>query len=86
VVEEDLAVALSQGRPRAACLDVTQVQPPPATSPLYRAPGVWLTHFSASRTAAGKHLGDAQRVFLQNLECFVNGRPLPTLVDTERGY
>ena len=86
VVERDLAVALRQGRPRAACLDVTEEQPLPESSPLYQAPGAWLTHFSASRTEAGRHLDHAQQVFLQNLECFVTGRALPTLVDPKRGY
>jgi phosphoglycerate dehydrogenase-like enzyme len=86
IVEEALVDSLRRGHPRAACLDVTRQQPLPRDSRLYRAPNLWLTHFTAYRTGAGEHGRNAERVFLENLERFVQGLPLQNQVDPGQGY
>jgi phosphoglycerate dehydrogenase-like enzyme len=81
-----LADALTRGHLRAACLDVTRQQPLSRRSPLYDAPNLWLTHFTAYQRAEGDHLREARRTFLDNLERYVNGDPLENRIDLERGY
>ncbi len=46
--EEALIAALTSGRLAGACLDVTAVEPLPATSPLRRCPNLWITPHSSA--------------------------------------
>ena len=86
VVEDALAAALRSGHLGGACLDVTREEPLPASSPLYEAPGVWLTHHTAYRSVPGAHEARSQAEFVANLARFVAGEPLHNLVSPERGY
>ena len=81
-----LAEALRCGHLGGACLDVTREEPLPADSPLYDAPGLWLTHHTAYRSVPGAHEALSQAKFLANLERFVAGEPLQNLVNPDRGY
>jgi len=86
VAEDALAAALRSGHLGGACLDVTREEPLPANSPLYEAPGLWLTHHTAYRSVPGAHEARSQAEFLANLARFVAGEPLHNLVSPERGY
>ena len=86
VVEDALAASLHSGHLGGACLDVTREEPLPADSPLYDAPGLWLTHHTAYRSVPGAHEARSQAEFLANLERFVAGEPLQNLVNPDRGY
>jgi phosphoglycerate dehydrogenase-like enzyme len=86
VVEDALAAALHSGHLGGACLDVTREEPLAASSPLYEAPGLWLTHHTAYRSVPGAHEARSQAEFLANLARFVAGEPLNNLVNPERGY
>lgn len=81
VNEDALIAALDAGRPGHAVLDVLSEEPLPATSPLWRHPGVTLTpHVS------GWHLGDAFADVAANYRNLVTGAPLLHEVDRKRGY
>lgn len=65
VDEFALAEALSQGRLRAAALDVFDDEPPSATSPLFKAPNLLLTPHMAAHTEEAMHrmaMGAAERI------------------------
>jgi len=84
VVEAGLVDALRSGQLFAAGLDVTEVEPLPASSPLWELPNVVIT----------PHVGGQSRVridqmtdfFCENLRRFQGGRPLNNLVDKNLGY
>jgi phosphoglycerate dehydrogenase-like enzyme len=84
VVEADLAAALRSGAIAGAALDVFEVEPLPAGSPLWTLPGVLVSpHMS------GDYQGfeaDMMRVFRDNLHRWLAGRPLRNVVDLDRGY
>ena len=84
VDEPALIDALKSGRIAGAALDVFEVEPLPAESPLWRMPNVLV-----SPHRAGDHDGWAEDVvalFVDNLKRFVAGEPLRNVVDVELGY
>lgn len=79
-----LQQALADGRLAGAGLDVTDPEPLPADSPLWRLPQVIITSHTSGATPA-----NAQRVldiFLDNLGRAQRGEPLRNVVDLARGY
>jgi phosphoglycerate dehydrogenase-like enzyme len=82
--EEALPAALRAGRPGAAILDVTRVEPLPEDSPLWSTPGVYLSpHSSTSMDGYNDRL---LGLFADNLLRYQRGAPLQNLVDRARGY
>jgi len=84
VVQGDLVAALRSGRLAGAGLDVTDPEPLPADSPLWKMQNVILTpHVSAS-----SDLGDEARILIaaENLRRYVTGERMLSVVDVERGY
>ncbi len=82
--ETALVELLDDGHLGGAVLDVTAIEPLPASSPLWRHPKVLL-----SQHTGGRFPGETDRkidVFLANLACFERGEPLKNLVATSRGY
>ena len=83
--EIDLLAALDSGRLRGAVLDVYTGEfegPPP--EPLWSHPKVLLTpHVSAATDRPAHHSID---VFVANLRCYLDGRPMENVIDWERGY
>jgi phosphoglycerate dehydrogenase-like enzyme len=82
VVEEELARALRRGRLRGAVLDVFRREPLPRASPLWSAPGLFLT----PHNAAASFPRSVAPIFIENYRRFVAGKPLLHEVDLERGY
>lgn len=84
VVETDLVAALEAGPLAAAALDVTEIEPLPASSRLWELPNVIIT----------PHVGGQSRVridqmtdfFCGNLGRFLSGKPLLNLVDKRLGF
>ncbi len=72
--EHDVAVALNAGKIAAAGLDVAQIEPLPATSPLLSAKNCYLTpHIAwAPRETRERLLG----IVIANLKAFLNGKKL----------
>lgn len=84
VVEADLVAALASGHLAGAGLDVTEVEPLPASSRLWDLPNVIIT----------PHVGGQSRVridqmtdfFCDNLRRYLAGQPLRNLVDKQLGF
>jgi glyoxylate/hydroxypyruvate reductase A len=82
LVEEDLLPALDDGRIEYATLDVFPHEPLPAGHPFWDHPRVLVTPHIASLidpVAGGEAIA-------ANLRCFIDGEPVPDLVDLEQGY
>ncbi|MGH7666696.1 MAG: D-2-hydroxyacid dehydrogenase [Candidatus Dormibacteria bacterium] len=84
VDEEALAAALRAGRLGGAALDVAQVEPLPAESPLWDLPNVLITPHSMSTVKGENHM--LMELFSANLSLFADGRPLRNVLDPERLY
>lgn len=79
VDETALLTALDAGRPAAAVLDVTRVEPLPAGNPLWSHPSVTITPHDSAETQGT--LDRADEVFLENLDLFQKEKPLHNIVD-----
>ncbi|HEX9760119.1 MAG TPA: D-2-hydroxyacid dehydrogenase [Candidatus Acidoferrales bacterium] len=82
--EQALIAAMKRKQIAGAALDVTEVEPLPASSPLWQLENVFITpHISA----VSEYLWDRQtELLLDNLERWFAGRELRNLVDKARGY
>jgi phosphoglycerate dehydrogenase-like enzyme len=84
VVQAELVAALQSGRLGGAGLDVTDPEPLPADSPLWKMQNVILTpHVSAQ-----SDLGDEVRfaIGVENLRRYVAGEKMLSVVDVAKGY
>ena len=83
-VTDDLVAALKSGSIAGAGLDVTDPEPLPKGHPLWTMPRVIITPHVAGRSDKG-----LDRLYLlvkENLRRYVNGDPMLSVVDIERGY
>jgi glyoxylate reductase len=81
VVEADLIEALRTGTIFAAGLDVTDPEPPPADSPLFRVPNLIVApHIASATTGTRNAMAD---ICARNLLAGVRGEPLPAWVNPE---
>ena len=80
----DLVAALESGRIAGAALDVFEVEPLPADSPLWAMPNVLITpHIAAASThIAARHT----QTLLENIRLFVAGKDPTTLVDKRKWF
>ena len=80
----DLMAALEAGRIAGAALDVFEVEPLPADSPLWTMPNVLITpHIAAASThIAARHT----QTLLENIRLFVAGKDPTTLVDKRKWF
>lgn len=84
VDEQALVDALARERLAAACLDVFQQEPLPATSPLWELPQVIVSpHMSSDFVGWEEAMVD---LFIANLRRWREGRPLTNVVDLSLGY
>ncbi len=84
VQEAALVEALRNGTIAGAALDVFDVEPLPADSPLWNLPNVLITPHKAG--LSDDNAERAMEVFLQNLAAYRAGQPLVTPVDKALGY
>lgn len=82
LVEADLLVALSQGTPSAAVLDVAQREPLPADHPFWNDPRILLTPHIASMTSPAA----AVDFVLDTIARHRRGEHLAGRIDRDRGY
>ncbi len=75
VAEDALLAALTEGRLRAAALDVTKVEPLPADSPLWSAPNLIITPHVAGNRPKG-----SARLVTENVTALKDGKPLTNQV------
>lgn len=84
VDEEALLEALDEGRVSYACLDVFAVEPLPSGSPLWDHPRVMVSpHTSALNASENRYITER---FCSNLRKFLDGEPLPHVVDPVHFY
>jgi phosphoglycerate dehydrogenase-like enzyme len=79
-----LIAALESGRLAGAGLDVTDPEPLPGNHPLWRRKDVIITPHVSAGSDAGRE--DRWLVVRENLRRYVEGAPLLSVVDVERGY
>jgi phosphoglycerate dehydrogenase-like enzyme len=84
VDEPALIAALAEGRIAGAALDVFEVEPLPADSPLWELPNVLVSPHMSGNFGGWREA--AVEVFLENLVRYVSGRPLTNVVNKRRGY
>jgi phosphoglycerate dehydrogenase-like enzyme len=86
VDEAALIAALRSGQIGAAALDVAEIEPLPASSPLWDMPGVLISPHSAS-TAPSEN-AKITDIFCHNLACFLDGRfdDMRNVLDKQRMY
>jgi D-2-hydroxyacid dehydrogenase (NADP+) len=85
IIDTDaLVAALGSGKVAGAGLDVTEPEPLPADHPLWQMPNVVIT----PHVAGGSDRIEERRLklFRENVERFVTGRPLRNVVDKKLGY
>lgn len=85
VVTDDLVLALGEGRPAFAALDVTDPEPLPPEHALWAQENVLITpHISGSRPDYADRLTD---IIVENLADFIEtGKPTRNIIDYTRSY
>lgn len=84
VDERALAAVLKKGVIAGAGLDVFETEPLPADSPLWQLDNCIITPHCAALSP--QYMTRATDLFCRNLDAFLKGEPMPTLVDSKRGY
>ena len=84
VKENDLIAALQSRQLAAAGLDVTEVEPLPADSPLWELPNVIITPHVGAQSA--RRADDTTNFICENLRRYFAGQKLLNLVDKRLGY
>jgi D-3-phosphoglycerate dehydrogenase len=84
VDEAALVSALEAGHLSAAGVDVTEVEPLPAASPLWDMPNVIITPHVGAQSA--KRIDDSTDLFCENLERYLRGERLRNVVDKQLGF
>lgn len=84
VDETELAAALKQGLIAGAGLDVFETEPLSSDSPLWQLDNCIITPHCAALSP--QYMTRATDLFCRNLEAFIKGEPMLTLVDPNRGY
>ncbi len=84
--EAALIRALQEGRLGGAVLDVTAVEPLPDISPLWDMENVILTPHISGSNMDPVCINATFAIFHDNLERFLNGKPLNNVVDLAKGY
>jgi phosphoglycerate dehydrogenase-like enzyme len=84
VVEDDLIQALKEKTIHGAVLDVFCVEPLPKDSGFYGLDNVFISCHSADNT--DEYFKEGVDVLLNNLEAYLKGDKLVTIVDKKKGY
>ena len=82
VDESALVKALNESKLAAAILDVFETEPLPEGHPFWKTPNLYMTF----HTSAISYPEDITKLFVENYQLYVEGKPLKYVVDFERGY
>ncbi len=84
--EAALIRALAEKKIGAAALDVFEVEPLAADSPLWGMDNVLISPHCTDRTRDPDWLDLSMQLFIENFRRYVNGAPLQNIVDKRAGY
>lgn len=82
VDEPALVQALREGKLAAVILDVFDKEPLPEDHPFWDTPNLYMTF----HTSAISYPEDITKLFVENYQLYIMGKPLKSVVDFERGY
>ena len=82
--EEDLILALQEGKLAGAALDVFEQEPLPSTSPLWNMDNVILTPHIAGSSA--HYTERVSAIFYHNVRAILDGTEMMNVVDLTEGY
>lgn len=82
VVVPDLIAAIDSGQLAGAALDVFDIEPLPADSPLWKHPKITVTPHTAGRMSSAR----VARNMVEMLRQVTSGAPLQNVVDWSKGY
>ncbi len=82
VDEPALVKALNEGKLAAAILDVFEKEPLPEGHPFWTTPNLYMTF----HTSAISYPEDITKLFIENYQLYIEGKPLKYVVDFEKGY
>ncbi|MBI2137728.1 D-2-hydroxyacid dehydrogenase [Candidatus Woesearchaeota archaeon] len=82
--EAALIEALKAGKIAGAALDVFEQEPLPKESPLWEMENVIITPHNSGMTPY--YMDRMIKIFCSNLNAYMDGKPMPTLVDLKKGY
>jgi phosphoglycerate dehydrogenase-like enzyme len=86
VCEAALIQALESGHLAGAMLDVAETEPLPPESPLWDMAEVILTPHVSGSDLDPQNADLIYQIFLDNLHCYLEGKPLQNVVDRNLGY
>lgn len=86
VVEDDLVKCLNDGTIRGAVLDVTKQEPLNYDSPLYLVSPKKLLLSCHTADNTDEYFDQAVEILEKNIECFLKGATLYSVVDKNKGY
>ena len=84
IKENDLINALKENKIRAAVLDVFETEPLPQESKLWDLDNVIITPHSSGRIE--NFLEYSMDIFSRNMNCLLQQKNIPNLIDLDRGY
>jgi phosphoglycerate dehydrogenase-like enzyme len=82
VDESALVKTLNEGKLAAAVLDVFETEPVPEDHPFWTTPNLYMTF----HTSAISYPGDLTKLFVENYQLYIQGKPLKHQVDFDRAY
>jgi phosphoglycerate dehydrogenase-like enzyme len=82
VDEPALVKVLNEGKLAAAVLDVFEKEPLPEAHPFWTTPNLYMTF----HTSAISYPEDLTKLFVENYQLYIEGKPLKYVVDFEKGY
>ena len=82
VDEPALVKALQEGELAMAVLDVFDQEPLPEDHPFWKTPNLYMTF----HTSAISYPEDITKLFVENYQLYVEGKPLKYVVDFQKGY
>ena len=84
--QQALEEALRAGKIRAAALDVFEKEPIPQDDPIWECPNLLITTHVSGNMSLPWTVEENLKLFLEDLDNYVNGRPLARLIDRSVGY
>ncbi len=82
VDESALVKTLNEGKLASAVLDVFETEPLPEDHPFWTTPNLYMTF----HTSAISYPGDLTKLFVENYQMYIQGKPLKHQVDFDRAY